>query len=104
MKYVLKTLITFSSGWYYTIISPIESYAILNHKFIDAKIIILWLDRLGNPGCTVLHRIIENSHGHSLKNQKILLSNEISCTTCSQDKFVVRSSLSEIGFESLTFL
>lgn len=52
----------------------------------------------------MIHRIIENPHGHLLKNQKILLFNEIVCTACSQGKFVVRLSLSKVGYEFTLFL
>lgn len=49
-------------------------------------------------------RIIENSHGYLLKNQKILLSNEIVCTVCSKEKFIVRPSLSKGSKKFLSFL
>ena len=48
--------------------------------------------------------IIENSHGHPLKNLKILLSNENSCIVCSQRKLVVRPSLNKINSKSPLFL
>ena len=32
----------------------------------------------------MMQRIIKNSSGYSLKNQKIFLSNEFSCVACSQ--------------------
>lgn len=52
----------------------------------------------------MMSRIIENSYGHHLKNLKIILSNENSCTTCSQGKLAPRPSHSKIGLESLLFL
>ena len=60
-----------------------ESYAVIKDKLYDPKSFILWHDRLGHPGSTMMRRIIENSHGHPLKDLKILLFNENSCTTCS---------------------
>ena len=51
-----------------------------------------------------MRRNIENSHGYMLNNQKILLSNEIICTTCLQRKFVVRPSPSKVGHKSHSFL
>ena len=52
----------------------------------------------------MLQRIIEHSHGHPLKNQKILLSNEYSCVACSQGKLIVRLFFSKVIFESPVFL
>ena len=49
-------------------------------------------------------RIIENSHRHPLKNQKIPLSHKNLCTACSQGKLVIKPSYSKVGFESLLFL
>ena len=40
----------------------------------------------------MMRQIIENSHGHPLKNQKILLPSDYSCTACSQGKLIVRPS------------
>ena len=64
-------------------IKPIESYVIVNKKFNDPKTFVLWHDRLGHPGSLMMWRIIEHSHGHPLKDQKILLPNECPCATCS---------------------
>ena len=52
----------------------------------------------------MMRRIIENSHGHPLKNQKIFQSNEFSCTVRSQGKLIIRPSPVKIGIESPTFL
>ena len=49
-------------------------------------------------------RIIKHSHGHPLKNQKILLPNEYSCVACSQGKLIVRPSFTKDVYESLVFL
>ena len=51
-----------------------------------------------------MRRIIENSHGHPLKNQKILQSNELSCDACSQEKLIIRQSPDNVGIESPTFM
>ena len=64
----------------------------------------LWHDRLGHPGSIMMRRIIENSDGHPLKNQKILLPNEYPCTACSQGKLIVRPSLTKVAIESPSFL
>ena len=65
---------------------------------------IVWHDRLGHPGSIMMRKIIENSCGHSLKNQKILQSNELSCAACSQGKLIIRPSPAKIQNESLAFL
>jgi hypothetical protein len=44
----------------------------------------LWHDRLGHLGTIMMRRIIENSHGHPLKNQKILLQSDYPCVACPQ--------------------
>ncbi|RVX03802.1 Copia protein [Vitis vinifera] len=77
----------FSSGLYHTTIKPIESYVVVNQKFNDPKVFVHWHDRLGHPGSSMMRRIIEHSHGHPLKNQKILSPNEYSCAACSQEWF-----------------
>ena len=67
-KIVAEKLPTFSSGLYHMTIKPIKSYAIMNQKFNDLKIFSLWHNRLGHPGSSMMRRIIEQSHGHPLKN------------------------------------
>ena len=52
----------------------------------------------------MMRRIIENSQGHELKNQKILLSYEYPCVACSQGKLIVRPSHTKVKFESPIFL
>ena len=73
MKVILEKLPSLSSGLYYTKINAIESHAIVNQKFTSPNEFITWHDQLGHPGTTMMRKIIENSHGHSLKNQKILM-------------------------------
>ena len=76
----------------------------MNQKFNDSMIFTLWHNRLGHPGSLMMWRIIEQSHGHPLKNQKILLPNEFSCDPCSQGKLIVRPSFNKIMSESPVFL
>ena len=52
----------------------------------------------------MMRRIIENSHGHPLKNQNILLSIDYPCTACSHGKLIVRPSHTKVLVESPTFL
>ena len=102
-KIIIEKFPAFSSMLYHTTIKPIESYAVMNQKFNDLKIFTLWHNRLGHPGSSMMWRIIEQSHGHPLKNQKILLPNEFSCDPCSQSKLIVRPSFNKIMSESPVF-
>jgi hypothetical protein len=52
----------------------------------------------------MMRRIIENSHGHPLKNQKILLLNDYSCATCSQGKLIIKPSPFMVIIKSSSFL
>ena len=103
-KLVVETLLAFSTGLYHTTIKLIESYVVVNQKFNDPKTFVLWHDRLGHPRSSMMRRIIENSQGHELKNQKILLSHEYPCVACSQGKLIVRPSHTKVKFESIIFL
>ena len=89
-KVIMEKLPTFFSGLYHTTIKPIESYVVVNQKFNDPKVFVIWHDRLGHTGSSMIRRIIEHSHGHPLKNQKILSPNEYSCVACSQSKLILR--------------
>ena len=103
-KIVAEKLLTFSSELYHTTIKLIESYAIMNQKFNDLKIFTLWHNKLGHLGSSMMQRIIEQSHGHPLKNQKIFLPNKLSCDPCSQGKLIVKPSFNKIMSESPIFL
>ena len=103
-KSVLERLPAFCSGLYYTNISSIEAHAIVNQQLTNHSEFIIWHNRLGHPGSIMMQRIIENSSGHSLKNKKILQTNEFSCATCSQGKLIIRPSPAKIGIESPIFL
>ena len=103
-KCILEKLPTFSSGLYYSYISKVESYAVINQEFMDDNTFTVWHDRLGHPGSTMMRKIIEKSCGHKLKSQQILQSREFSCAACSQGKLIVRPSPAKINSESITFL
>ena len=103
-KLVVETFSAFSTGLYHTTIKPIESYVVMNQKFNDPKTFVLWHDRLGHPGSSMMRRIMEKSQGHELRNQKILLSHKYPCVACSQGKLIVRSSHTKVKFESPIFL
>ena len=91
-KHILETLRVFSFVLYYTHIRVIETYAIMNPKFINLNMFTILRDQLDHSRSIIMRRIIENSHGHLLKNQKILQSNELSCVGCSQGKLIIRST------------
>ena len=93
-----------SSGLYYTYIRTIESHTVMNQKFIDSKVYMLWHDRLGHPGSTMILRIITNSNGHPLLSRHIAISNDNPCKACSQGKLVIRSSQLKVDVESPSFL
>nr|GEU64602.1 putative RNA-directed DNA polymerase [Tanacetum cinerariifolium] len=59
-------------GLHYTHLSKAESHMVIKEKSCDPGIVSLWHDRLGHPGSTMMKRIIESTHGHPLKDQKIL--------------------------------
>lgn len=101
IKTVLEKLRAFSTGLYYTKISIMETNAIENPKFSEN--LIVWHDRLGHPGSIMLQKIIRNSCGHPLKNQKIL-PHDFSCVACSQGKLIIRPSPIKVNSESINFL
>ena len=100
----MEKLPTCSSGLYYTTIITIELNMVMSQKLSHPNIFMLWHDRLGHLRSTMMRQIIENSHGHPLKNQKILLSSDYPCTACSQGKLIVRPSHTKVLIESPTFL
>ena len=81
-----------------------QKFAKVNQKFTDPRSFVVWHDRLGHPGVIMMRRIIENSHGNSLKDQRILMPNEFNCVTCSQGKLITKPSQMKVGVESLGFL
>ncbi|XP_073153898.1 uncharacterized protein [Henckelia pumila] len=103
-KQIKEKLCALPSGMYFTTIKAVEANTCTNQKFIDQQSFKLWHDRLGHPGATMMRKIIMNSHGHPLKNQKILLHNDYSCVACSQGKLIIRPSPTKVDVEIPTFL
>ena len=93
-----------SFGLYYTIISTVESHAVVNKRFTIFNDFIIWHDRLGHPEFNMMRKIIENSHGHTLKSPNILQSKKFSCAACSQGKLIIKPSTVKVGIESPAFL
>ena len=102
-KLVVEKLPAFSSGLYYITITTIELNMVMSQKLSHLNIFMIWHDRLGHPGSIMMRRIIEHSHGHPLKNQKIILSSDYPCTACSQGKLIVRPSHTKVIVESQHF-
>ena len=91
-KLVLEKLHIFSSELYYTTMRTIEANVALHQKCSNPKIFMLWYNRLGHLGPTMICQIIENSHGHFLKNQKNLSTNDYSCSIYSHGKLIIKPS------------
>ena len=100
----MEKLSAFSSRLCHPTIKPIESYVVVNRNFNDPKVFVLRHDRLGHPGSSMIRQIIKHSHGHSLKNQKILSPNKYSCVAYSQGKLIVRPFFTKVIYESPVFL
>jgi len=100
----LEKLSAFSYGLYYTYINAIETHVIVSQKLTNKNEFLVWHDRLGHLGYIMMQKIAENSCGHPLKSQKLLQSNDFSCTACSQGKLIIRPSLEKIRNESISFL
>ena len=73
-KLIMEKLSAFSFRLYHTTIKPIESYVLMNHKFNNPKVFVLWHDKLGHLGSSMMCQIIEHSHGHPVKYQKIFFA------------------------------
>jgi len=52
----------------------------------------------------MMQKIVQNSNGHPLKNEKIFKFGEYSYKACSQGKLIIRSSPTKIGNERPEFL
>ena len=102
-KIVHEKLLAIYSGLYHTNIGTVESHALVNKSFIDSNDFIIWHDRLDHPGYNMMRKVIENSHGHTLKNQNVLQSKKFSCATCSQGKLVIKPSVARLGWNPLQF-
>ena len=103
-KRILEKLHGLSSGLYCTYIKTVEAYTVMNQKFIDSKVYMLWHDHMGHPGSTMMRRIITNFNGHPLLSRHIDVSNDNPCKACSQGKLVIRPSQLKVDDESPSFL
>ncbi|WZZ32515.1 hypothetical protein YC2023_015916 [Brassica napus] len=100
-KHILEKFPELPSGLHHTYIDEIESNLVVKR---NPEKFTLWHDRLGHPDTTMMRKIIESSHGHSLKNQEISQGNKMTCVACSLGKLIVRPSPTKIDKESPKFL
>ena len=94
-KCILEQLPSLSCGLYQTTIRSIESYVVMNQKFNDSNTFLLWHERLGHPGISMMRRIVQNSNGHPLTSRKILVTNGYTCATYSKGKLIIRPFFSK---------
>ena len=99
-----KKLEASTMGLYDIHIRAIESYIIMSCILVNLNKFGLWHDRLGHPGATMTRRIIMNMKEHPLKNIKVLLYKDYFYETCSQGKFITRSSMIKVDYEFPSFL
>ena len=108
-QYILEELPMLSSGLYCTKINIIASNVLVNssvtlHSSEFTSTFKIWHERLGHPGSVMMRKIVQNSNGHPLKNQKIYKSGEFSCKACSQGKLIIGLSPTKVGNERPVFL
>ena len=73
-KCILEQLSSLSCGLYQTTIRFIESYVVMNQKFNDSNAFLLWHERLGHHGISMMRRIVQISNGHPLTSRQILVT------------------------------
>ena len=98
---VLEKFPELPSGLHHTYIDAIDSHLVIKRNPEDVT---LWHDRLGHPGTTMMRKIIESSHGHSIKTQDIYQSNKMTCDACALGKLIIRPSPTKVDKESPKFL
>ena len=103
-KCILEQLPSLSCGLYQTTIRSIKSYAVMNQKFNDSNAFLLWHERLGHPGISMMRHIVQNFNGHPLTSRQILVTDGYTFATCSKGKLIIRPSFTKVTFESPAFL
>ena len=61
-KQILEQLISSSYELYQTTIRPLESHDVMNHTLYDPKSFLLWHERFGHPGLSMMRCIVQNSN------------------------------------------
>ncbi|GJY07590.1 disease resistance CC-NBS-LRR class family protein [Tanacetum coccineum] len=102
---VFEKLPMLHSGLHYTHINVPQAHMAVKEKYCNHGIFSLWHDRLGHPGLTIMKKIVKNTHGHPLKDQRFSKMDKVPlCTSCSIGKLIVRPSPLKIENESPMFL
>ena len=102
-KCILEQLSSLSCGLYQTTIRSIESYDVMNQKFNDSNAFLLWHERLGHPGISMMRRIVQNSNGHPSTSRQILVTDGYTCAACSKCKLIIRPSFTKVTFDPPLF-
>ena len=76
----------------------------MNQKFNDSNAFLLWHERLGHPGISMMRRIVQNSNRHPLTSRQNLVTNGYTCVACSKGKLIISPSFTKVTFESPAFL
>ncbi|KAI3457314.1 hypothetical protein Pfo_013977 [Paulownia fortunei] len=93
-----------ASGLYCIPIRAFESYTTTPRKLVNPEIFGLWHDCLGHLRTTMMRRIAKHTRGHSLKGTMMLMSKDYIYESCLQGKLIIRPSIKNVGYESLSFL
>ena len=104
LKTIHEKLEASSVGLYCIMIKAVETYSTISWRLVNPNKFGLWHDRLGHHGATMMHRIIQNTKGHPLKDTKVLLSKDYNCEACSQGKLIIKPSITKVDLESPLFL
>lgn len=88
--HILEILPKYPFGLHHTYINTIESHLVIKKNPDDFT---LWHDRLGYPDTIIMQKIIENSHGNSLKIHEIYQENKIICVAYSLGKLWMQKSI-----------
>lgn len=102
-KRTLEKLKCLSNGLYMTTIRSIETNLTVSQKLTNMSNYLLWHDRLGHPGQTMMRRILNSSKGHHLQNKDLVYSNTL-CQACSLGKLNTRPSYAQASKDSIPFL
>ena len=90
-----------TSSLYYTYLKPTGGYVATKTIFKNAESFRIWHDRWGQPGLSMMRRII-NSAGHGVNS--FPNPEDFICTACANGKLITRPSLLKIRDESPVFL
>ena len=104
LKTIHEKLEASSMGLYCVMIKAVETYSTISWGLVNPDQFGLWHDRLVHLGASMMRRIIQNTKGHPLKDTKVLLSKDYNCEACSQEKLIIKPSITKVDLESPLFL